>query len=168
MHPFLAKPTFVYAVLALLGAGGGFTLYKGQWQSVREIPFLARMSGDDKKWTTDGPIYVLAKVSAQMAAPDEQVLFFNPASGPQGEYYEGKLKYYLFPRRLTSVGPDQSLPLLDLSQAGVALVFEPRGREQAVARQILEKLPFWEKIFEFERDFGYQAIFRNKSKTPTP
>jgi hypothetical protein len=149
---------WIFPILFLAWQAAAVPLYRAEWVGARTAARLWAGTADQQRIYADGPIYIAASAAERLTSPTSSVVFLNPASGAQGEFYDGKIKYYLWPRRITSVAVGQTQNLLALSTADAVVVFEPGSIPTARIEQ-LDRLGFFTKRFESAANRSYQAVY---------
>jgi hypothetical protein len=153
---------WIYPVFFVAWQICAIPLYQAEWKGARLAADLLFKSADDRRAYADGPIYLVLKVAQELVPAEHSVMFVNPATEAQGEYYEGKVKYYLWPRRIVFVKLGDAFDFQMVSNLDAIVLFDPRG-VPAGPVAVLDRLSFFTKAFESSAGRTYQAIYlRNR------
>ncbi|MBI5560851.1 MAG: hypothetical protein HY883_06215 [Deltaproteobacteria bacterium] len=139
---------------------GGMPAIKKEGIAMKQTPLLLNMSYDEKKMSTDGPIYNLARKAVDVIPADGTVYFFNPVAGGAGSYYSYKVKYYLYPRQVSVVDPGKEVKMEELGKGGYLMFYIPEGSLMPDIEHAVNNLPFSKKVYQnTDKSGGYQAIY---------
>jgi hypothetical protein len=153
---------WIYPIFFVAWQVCAIPLYRAEWKGTGLAADLLFKSADDRRAYADGPIYFILQVAQELVPPDHSIIFVNPDTQARGEYYEGKVKYYLWPRRLVFVKPSDPFEPRTVSNVDAVVLFDSRG-VPAGPVAVLDRLPFFTKAFESSRGPTYQALYlRNR------
>ncbi|MBI5809834.1 MAG: hypothetical protein HZB21_01395 [Deltaproteobacteria bacterium] len=148
----------MYAGLLTVWAAAGLPLFVAEASSVMDILASFGRGMDEREFKDDRPIYNLSKNVISKIPHEARVFFFVPPEW--GEFYSGRLKYYLYPRRFIPVDAKAEEPARDIKGGDYVLLYVPGNFSYADFKSSLSRLIPLEDIYEHADDYGWQAIFR--------
>ena len=151
--------SFLHMVVILAWCLFSFSLLKGEWISLQQAPKRWQQSINDKKFASDGPIYLLSYFAREIIPSDATLVFVSSASGGAKEYYEFKLNYYLWPRRIMIVTPQGVAGNSEFKKADYVLFFSS-PRTPLIDDKELEESGAFKKLFEYRQN-GHYAIYQS-------
>lgn len=133
-------------------------LYRAEWKGSVIAAGLYRASEDDRRLYADGPVYSVLDAAQRLVPVDGSVLFITPSIDPEGWLFEGKFKYYLWPRRLFLLPAAHLRRERAIPDADAVVLFDPR-RQPADLVALLDGLPTLTKVHDLSQGQTYQAIY---------
>jgi hypothetical protein len=161
-HPALRFYVFIAAAWFLTS----LPLLQRECLCLQQLEKFSEQAVTDQKYAIDGPIYILALAAKEAVPSEASIAFVNAATGSNREYYEKKLLYYLWPRKIRSVDPRETGANESWMDSNYYLVFASNREELDALGAVNEKLDHvvsLKKIFDY-RVHGYFAIYRNDQK----
>jgi hypothetical protein len=134
-------------------------LYRAEWKGSVIAAGLYRASEDDRRFYADGRIYSVLQAAQHYVPVGGSALFITPTIDPEGWYYEGKFKYYMWPRRLLLLPAAHLRQERTMPDADAIVLFDPRRRQLADLVAFLDGLPTLTKVHELSQGQTYQAIY---------
>lgn len=122
-----SKRWLIYALLPLWLLASPY-LVKAEWVGLKLAGTLFMM-GDERESQTLKPIDRLAVKAESLIPRGSRVFFLNPypSDGPTGGFYAARIKYQLYPRRLTIVSPGQEDKLSSIAKGDYVVSITPAG-----------------------------------------
>ena len=133
-------------------------LYRAEWKGGVVAAGLSGASEDDRKLYADGPVYPVLRAAQQFVPVGGSALFITPTIDPEGWYYEGKFKYYMWPRRLVLLSAAQLRQNQALPDTDAIVLFDQR-QQPADLVAFFDRLPTFTKVYELSQGHTYQAIY---------
>lgn len=153
-----------YSMLFFLWIFFSFPLLKAEWLSLKQLPSLWNQSTLEKKFSTDGPVFLLAHMAQQVTPPESSVALITSDTGVAKQYDEGKLYFYLWPRKILIPEYQAIDKNPELEEVDFFLFFSSRN-PTAWEQAFLGKMPFLKKKFEYHKN-GHYMIYQNTKKKP--
>ena len=133
-------------------------LYRAEWKGTVIVSSLFGASEEDRRLFADGPVYSVLNAAQHFVPVGGSALFITPTIDPEGWYYEGKFKYYMWPRRLLLLPAAHLRRERTMPDADAVVLFDPR-RQMADLVAFLDRLPTLTKVHELSQGRTYQAIY---------
>ncbi len=152
------SPSGLYLLAFVAWQVCAIPLYHAEWKGSQIAARLYHTKDQDRRAYADGPVYLVLQTALELVPPESRVVFVNPATEAEGAYYEGKVKYYLWPRRLGFVTVEQAADVRSISNVDAILLFDPRNVPADLVAS-LDALPSMKKVFEMLRGRTYQAVY---------
>ena len=124
----LLLPLFLFGALALLRA---------EWRGVK-IAWLLNSGKVDVEASTLKPVDRLALKTEELLPKDARAFFFNPfpSNGPKGGFYEMRLRYQLYPRKLVVIDPGQEFDFKSIQRGDFVLFINPAEEPYSMERDM--------------------------------
>lgn len=143
--------------LFLLGA---MHLLKAEREGVR-IAWLLDSGKVDVEASTLKPVDRLALKAEGLTPKDARIFFFNPfpSNGPKGGFYEMRLRYQLYPRRLVVIDPGQEFDFNSIQRDDYVLFINPAEEPYSMERDMRSAFGL-EELYSRTDDSGVSSLYR--------
>jgi len=124
----LLLPLFLFGALALLRA---------EWRGIN-VAWLLNSGKVDVEASTLKPVDRLALKAEELLPKDAKAFFFNPfpSNGPKGGFYEMRLRYQLYPRKLAVIDPGKEFDFRSIQKGDYVLFINPAEEPYSMERDM--------------------------------
>lgn len=154
----MAAEFLLPAFLILLWAAGSRGYFRAEAAGLKKVPELLDLDYNQRKFSYDGPIQILADKAIRIIPEKSVIYFYNPAVDDQAaSYFYLKTRYALYPRNV--IDEQKKFDIGAMINSDYVMFYVP-GDTGAAETPAMERLPFLDKVFAYGDSSGYMAIYR--------
>ncbi|HBG47328.1 MAG TPA: hypothetical protein DDW94_10125 [Deltaproteobacteria bacterium] len=143
--------------------GGSIALFRAEWEGVR-FAYLLQTEPAVRDAATVKPIDRFAIKAEELIPRGSKVFFFNPfpPRSSRGGFYEMRIKYQLYQRKLALVSFDREFDPAAIKNGDYLLFITPTDTPNTLESDFRERLPLKE-LYSWQDPGGVMSIYQTEA-----